>query len=754
MNRRDGASSLLLSVALLAALLPVAPTPVAAQPAPLSIPRLTGPVEIDGRVDEAAWMAIAPLPVVGSTPVFGGSPSERTEFRLAYDDEYLYLSGRMHDSDPSGIRATSLRRDDTGASNDWMVLVLDTFMDRRTSLVFGVTPAGIRTDVIVPNDSDGTFNSGWDAYWDAATTTDAGGWSAEIRIPLSTLRFEVEDGRVLMGATVYRRIARRNEYITWPAIEQRWGFNSLFKASLTHPVVMEGVERRNPIYITPFALSGPSRLNQLDAGGTAWQPQDNWTRDVGLDVKLSPSSNLVIDLTANTDFAQVEADNQQVNLTRFSLFFPERRLFFQERSELFDFSMGGSDRLFYTRRIGLVDGIPTRIYGGARATGRVGKWDLGAMNLQTASSGLTGSENSGVMRMRRQVLNPDSYVGVLATSRLESGGSRSLAGGTDALVHLGGSNYLSVAVAASALKEAGAMNGGADRAGASERLFARALWERRGIYGLGMDAEVAHVGAAFQPTLGFLARRDHLRTTGTVGWGWQMPEGSFLLRQQVRTGFQAYRRYDDGALESGEFTPTWFVEALDGRSLTVTGAIRHEDLVRGFSLGPDLSVPEGRYRYGSARIAYAPSTANPLRLSADAEVGGFYDGSLVSASLTPTWNASRHLEVSGAWQVNRIAFPERGQERSQERVAHVGRLRTVLMLNTRLSGVALVQLNSATDALLVNLRLRYNPREGNDLYVVYNHGLVTDRFGYDPARPLTDNQTLLIKYSHTLRLER
>jgi hypothetical protein len=398
------------------------------------------------------------------------------------------------------------------------------------------------------------------------------------------------------------------------------------------------------------------------------------------------------------------------------------------------------------------------------------------MNLQTAASGITGSENSGVVRMRRQVLNPDSYVGVLATSRIESGGSRSLAGGTDALVHLGGADYLSVAVAASALQEAGAGVGtgpgagtapgtltvAADPANAPERLFARARWERRGNYGLGVDAEVAHVGAAFQPTLGFLARRDHLRTTGTVGWGWQMPEGSALLRQQVKAGFQAYRRYDDGALESGEFTPTWFVEALDGRTLTVTGAIRHEDLVRGFSLGPDLSVPEGRYRYGSARIAYAPSTANPLRLGASAEVGGFYDGTLVSASLTPTWNASRHLEVSGAWQVNRIAFPERGQdrgqgwdqERGQERVTHVGRLRTVLMLNTRLSGVALVQLNTATDAVLVNLRLRYNPREGNDLYVVYNHGLVTDRFGYDPARPLTDNQTLLIKYSHTLRLKR
>jgi hypothetical protein len=726
----------------LAVLLVLIPSGVRAQDAPFPIPRLTAPVEIDGRVDEAAWMAIPPLPAVSSSPVFDVPPSERTEFRLAYDDEYLYLAGRMYDSDPDGIRATSLRRDDSAMSNDWLVLNLDTFMDRRTALVFGITPSGVRTDGIFPNDAESGPNFGWNTFWDARSTTDSQGWSAEIRIPLSSLRFEVEGGQVVMGVTIWRNIARKSEIISWPGIEHRWGFFSIVKASQTRPVVLEGVKRLNPVYVTPYVLSGPSRLNRLDPDRTAWLPEDDWSRDVGLDVKLSPSSNLVIDLTANTDFAQVEADDQQVNLTRFSLFFPERRLFFQERGELFDFAMGGSDRLFYTRRIGLVDGLPTRIYGGARATGRIGGWDLGVLNLQTAASGATGSENSGVVRLRRQVLNPASYVGALATSRMESRGGRSFAGGVDALLNVVGSNYLSLAVAATAAE--------GDSAGGSERLLARARWERRGIYGLGVDAEVAHVGAGFQPTLGFLSRRDHLRTTGSVGWGWRAPEGSFLLRQRLSTGFQGYRRYADGAMESGEVTPTWYLETPGGHSVTVTGALRHEDLVRGFSIASELTVPEGRYRYGSGRIAYSPSSSWPLRLSANAEVGSFYDGSLVSASLTPTWNASRHLELSGAWQVNRISFPDR----DQERVTHVGRLRTVLMLNTELSGVALLQVNSATDALLVNLRLRYTPREGNDLYVVYNHGLNTDRFSSDPVRPLTDNRTLLVKYSHTLRLER
>jgi hypothetical protein len=275
---------------LLAVLLPaLLPTGVGAQDAPLSIPRLTGPVEIDGRVDEAAWMAIPPLPAVSSSPAYNVPPSERTEFRLAYDDQYLYLAGRMYDSDPSGIRATSLRRDDGAMSNDWLVVNLDTFMDRQTALVFGITPAGVRTDGIFANDADTGPNFGWSTFWDAQATTDAEGWSAEIRIPLSSLRFEVEEGRVVMGVTIWRNIARKAEIISWPGIEHRWGFFSIVKASQTHPVVLEGVERLNPVYVTPlcpvgtlpdesagsrpYRLASPGRLGPGRGAGREAQPQ-------------------------------------------------------------------------------------------------------------------------------------------------------------------------------------------------------------------------------------------------------------------------------------------------------------------------------------------------------------------------------------------------------------------------------------------------------------------------------------------------
>jgi len=724
-----------------AALVAALHLPVAAQEAPFPIPRLSGSVEIDGRVDEAAWMAIPPLEVSASLPAFGRPPSERTEIRIAYDDTYLYVAGRMYDSDPGGIRATSLRRDESSLGNDWLVLNLDTFMDRRTALVFGVTPAGLRSDAIMPNDAESGGNWGWDAYWDAATTTDREGWSAEIRIPLSSLRFQEEEGRVVMGVTVWRNIARKNEIITWPAINPTSGFWSILKASQTHPVVLEGVERRNPLLVTPYALTGPSARNRRlpDAGG--WVQDSNWNRDVGLDVKLSPSADWTVDLSANTDFAQVEADDQQVNLSRFSLFFPERRRFFQERGELFDFAMGGSDRLFYSRRIGLADGLPTRIYGGVRATGTLGGWDMGILDMQTAASGTTGSENAGVLRLRREVGNPGSYVGGIVTSRLESGGGRSGAAGVDALFDLGGGHYLSLATATSAR--------GDDPGEGGERVFARARWQLRGVYGLGTDLELAHVGGGFEPTLGFLARRDHARATGSLGWGWRMVDGSTLLRQRVSTDFRGYRRYADGRLESGELTPTWYLESVQGHSLTVTTALRHEDLLRSFSIASGLSVPAGVHRNGSLRVAFDPGFTGLLRASGSLEAGGFYDGTLISGAFSPTWNASRHLELSGTYQVNRIDFPDR----DQRRITHVGRLRALAMLDTQLSGIALLQYNSTADLFLVNLRIRYNPREGDDLYLVYNHGMNTDRFAFDPYQPLTDNRAFLLKYSRTLRLE-
>jgi hypothetical protein len=626
-----------------------AAAPAAAQQ-PYPVPRLAGPVQIDGRVDEPAWLEIEPLPVVSSSPTFGVAPSERTEFRIAHDDEYLYVSGRLYDSEPAGIRATSMRRDEGSFANDWFVINLDPYRDRENTLVFGTNPAGALTDVVFFGDGAAN-NFGWNTFWDARVTRDDDGWYAEMRIPFSSLRFEVQDDAVVMGVTIWRRIARKNEMISWPGIPHDWGTFSIFKASQMTEMVLHGVQRSNPVYVTPYALAGAARAQRLDSAGGLYRADDRTSIESGLDIKYSPTTNLALDFTFNTDFAQVEADDQQVNLTRFSLFFPERRLFFQERAALFDFDLGGNDRLFYSRTIGLVAREPTRIYGGVRAVARPGEWDIGLLDMQTAATTTTNSENTGVVRVRRRLLNQNSYLGGMVTSRIDTDGARSLSAGADAIVRVLGQDYLTLAVAATdadSVQESGA-----------DRLLARATWERRGIYGLTYGMDGAWVGASFVPSLGFQARRDHVRGTARARYGLRMPDSSPLLRHSIGAELSAYRRNTDHRIESGEAVAEWIVETRSGHVVTLTGRGHYEDLPESFDVAGDVSVPAGLHRFATARLNIARASTGLLLVNGYAEAGGFFDGRRFSLSVTPTWSPLTRLQLSGAYQVNRLDFDTR-----------------------------------------------------------------------------------------------
>jgi hypothetical protein len=706
---------------------------------PLVIPRLTGPVVLDGLSDEPAWEELQPLPMVMHSPSFGGEPSERTEIRLAHDGQYLYLAGRMYDSDPSGIRATSMRRDEGSLTNDWIVVALDTFGDRENAVIFGVTPGGVRTDLAF-NDARTRTNLDWNTFWDSAVRRTEEGWFAEIRIPFSSLRFQERDGQVRMGMSVWRNIARKNEIAIFPAIPPNWGFFSVWKVPEFQPVVLEGVRSRRPIYAAPYLLGGRGFSHALNSAGHTYDHTEQSVHDAGLDLKVGLTQNLTLDLTYNTDFAQVEADDQQVNLTRFSLFFPEKRQFFQERSSVFEFSTGDNDRLFYSRRVGLVGGRPVPLHGGARLVGRLGGWDVGLLNLQTAAFESLPSENVGVLRLRRQVLNPDSYVGSALTSR--RGGTGNTAYGVDAQVRLFGQDYLTLNWAQTFTE------GESEADGFEDRSLARLNWERRGVDGLRYMLDASRVGPIFNPALGYIVRNDYTRLGDRIAYGWRPGRESRLQRHQLSLNGSIYRRNGDGSTESSAIGPEWFAVTKTGHSVTLSTTTHYEDLQRPFPIGSRVVVPVGGYRFQNASVAYSPSAASLLRAAVSLQGGSFYDGWRATGGITPLWNASRHLEVGASYQLNRIEFPTRDQALT----AHVARLRTRLMLNTRLGGAAFVQYNSAVDAVSMNARVRYTPREGNDLYVVYNEGLNTDRFAFDPVRPFTDTRTLLIKYTHSFDL--
>jgi hypothetical protein len=708
---------------------------------PLVASRLASPIRVDGRVDEAAWMAIEPLRAVTSSPTFGAEPSERTEFRIAYDQDYLYVSGVLHDREPDGIRATSLRRDDGSLSNDWFAVTIDGYRDRENALIFGVTPAGVRTDLEVPNDAEGAFNFAWNAFWDAEAIRTETGWSAEIRIPFTSLPYQPDEtGRVVMGITVWRNIARKGEAISWPAIEPLWS-SPFAKASQTGDVVLQGLSRRRVAYVTPYLLAGGSHTPSLPAGGTSWHAASAGVAEAGLDVKIGVTANLTLDLTANTDFAQVEADDQAVNLTRFSLFFPERRLFFQERAGVFAFETGDSDRLFYSRRIGLVNGQPARIYGGARIVGRVGEWDVGLLSMQTAAAG-DATQNVGTLRVRRRLHNASSYAGGMLTTLIGAGGRHNVAAGLDLALNLGGQNFLSANLAHTWSDEDPSDLEPADRG------LGRVRLERRGLDGLGVDLAASRVGSRYDPALGFLQRRDFTRFGDAVGWGWRAGADSPVLRHRLALRGRSFFRNEGFTLESLETGPEWTMEMKSSRRWTVSTTLREERLTRPFAFA-GASVPVGDHRWVEGRIAHTQPSGALLRGTVSVEGGRFYDGRRMGFSAAQTWSASRHLELNGLYQVSRITFADRPSGAEQVTI-QVARLRARVMLSGELSTAFLVQYTSAANLVTLNARLRYNRREGQDFYVVFNDGLNTERAAVDPGLPLSAGRTILLKYSHAV----
>ena len=493
---------------------------------PIKIQRINSPVELDGLSNEAAWEDVKSLPLVMIKPNFGSEPSELTEILLGYDDDYLYAAGRFYDSVPSKIQASSFKRDIWNYTSDNMCIILDVFNDNENAVVFMTTPAGTRTDVNILNDAEGipnkNTNESLNKFWDVATELNDEGWFAEMRIPFSSLRFEEKDGQTVMGLTASRWIARKWEMNSFPLIPEKFGFLGVFKPSQTQEILFEGIKTHNPLYIVPYLLGGLEQSNKLNDAGIAYQRDDKFAREIGLDVKYGLTNNLTLDVTINTDFAQVEADDQEINLTRYSLFFPEKRLFFQERQGNFEFkfedNIGGfaedDNRLFHSRRIGIHQGEQVRIYGGARVVGRAGPWDIGFLNMQTEKYEDLLSENFNVMRLRRQVINLYSHIGAMVTSRIGNKDLWNTAYGIDGDFRLFEDDYLTIKWAQSF------ENDKQNNVIALEPSKIYVNWNRRGDVKLGYNLSYSRSGDDFNPGIGYERRNNYTRFGDRVQYAW------------------------------------------------------------------------------------------------------------------------------------------------------------------------------------------------------------------------------------------
>jgi hypothetical protein len=714
---------------------------------PIEIPRVAEPIKLDGLSFESAWKTVEPWSAFQFVPNNGEPATERTEFLAAYDTDYIYLALRAFDSDPSGIRANTLYRDRL-SGDDHFEFLLDTFNNNETAALFTTTPAGIRKDSEISNDasgggltSGGWINSDYNTYWDVATKITDQGWFAEIRIPFSSLRFQDENGAVTMGIILQRKIARKTERVVFPAVPQTTDF-AFLKPSMAQKIILRDVHSSNPIYITPYGLSGLERLAQFDGASMHSGYSNSTKNEIGLDVKYNVSNRMTLDITANTDFAQVEADDKQVNLTRFSLFFPEKRQFFQERESLFSFRMGQYGRLFHSRKIGLTDdGIPVRILGGARLVGRIGEWDFGFMDMQTEKSHGLLSENFGVLRMRRQVLNDYSYAGFMATSRLNTNGRYNYAYGVDGVFRLFGDDYFT-------LRAAQTFDDSISPERSFDSGYLTAQLERRRRQGWGYRSIVAAMGPAYNPGIGFAQRQDFVQVEQSVQYSWVPGEDSRLIYQTLDvTGF-AYIRNSDDEIESGQIQAEWKYSFKSGQNAGLQASMMQEDLLQPFSLSESAQVPTGNYSFWQIGGYYYMTHTALKQIGGSIHAGTFYDGHQYSLSLRPRWYVSKHLELSGEYYYVLVDFPDRDQQFE----SHIGRLRIGAALNTKLSTNAFIQYNRVNESLSANIRFRYNFREGNDLWIVFNN----DVGGFDPLSRFSDafsrNRTILGKYTYTFKM--
>lgn len=581
----------------------------------------------------------------------------------------------------------------------------------------------MRSDATVIDDmASGESDTSWNGYWEAQARRTPYTWSAEMRIPFFTLGFQSRAHRVVMGIGVYRWMARTGSRHVWPPVRLRWA-RGYAKPSRLADVSLERVRSRRAIYVTPYALAGV----RVDRDG----PASTTTRvvEAGADLRTNLLSNLTLDLTVNTDFAQVEADDARINLTRFPLFFPEKRQFFLDRADIFAFSWERDSRLFHSRRVGLRDGQPLRIHGGTRLAGRAGDWDLGLLDMKTAAPDGAGfGENLSVLRLRRRLPQGGSPFGAMLTSRLTEGQGHSLIAGVDADIAVVGDEFLTLTAAWSASSgvppEA---TSPVERAASQTGPRGLVRWQRRSALGLSYDVELAGLGSRYRSDLGFEERADVSFAAGRASYLWLQGKGAFFSQLWAEARAHGYRRNADGRIDSSLIEGSFNAETPEGHYVSLLTSRTTEDVAEAFDVARS-SVTRGQYAMD--RVSVTASGADSLRWrpSLTVTLGDSYGGTLLGAMGALIINPNAHFELGLDAELYDVHLPV-----PQHRTTSLVRARLQLALDTHASLMTLAQYNQADGTLVVSARARYNLREGSDDWLVYDERQTEER-GFGSAR--------------------
>jgi len=711
---------------------------------------LNSEIEFDGMVNEPAWKLSQSLPLSMYFPVYNNPPSEKSEVYMTFDDNYLWIGAILYYNDVSNIVSTSKKRDEESENSDAFGILLDSYNDNENALGFFTLPSGAKIDYSVSNDGQGggpgpgmdSKNYTWNSYWDVKTVTTSDAWQIEMRIPFSSLRFQSVNNITKMGLIVNRNISHLNEMDTYPAIDTKYGRDANTRPSMAQTIVFENIKQRNPVYISPYVLGGTTRSYEIDENSDDYMKENDPTFTGGLDVKYNVNNNLTLDFTVNTDFAQVEADDEQVNLTRYDLFFPEKRLFFQERSGIFNYELGGPQNLFYSRNIGIAERNPVTIYGGARLVGRVGKWDIGFLDMNTAEFNGTPAENFAVARLRKQVINENSYIGGILTSRVGFDGNYNVAYGLDGIFKISDVDYLNVQLAQTQDKSMDS------EVFALDPTFFAIELQRRAEKGFLYEAKYAYWGKNFNPKSGFIFLNGIHEMRAELGYGWFPGENSPIFNYSIGTDFNMTKRMADGNIETMQVAPQFMMDLKSGYGMFLSYGYNKEGVLEDFYLPNDIIVEAGEYSFWNLRSHFNTPRTKKIVVNFGIDGGGFFDGKQFSSNIETVFNLSSSIQLTAFYNFDNVKFSETNQHFTN----NLARLKATYMMNTKLSMSAYVQYNELENIIISNFRLRYNPRDGNDFYLVLNDMRNADKSDLTPTPPDYLTRTILVKYTHTFKL--
>lgn len=693
---------------------PMAPARAQAGPPPPTVRAVRisaepsgGAVTLDGILDDAAW-AGAPV-ATGFTqrePDEGADPTERTEVRVIYDRETLYVGVMAYDRSPGEVIARTLQRDQLMEidnnepvllGDDAVAILFDPFHDHRNAVVFATNPNGAEFEALI-TDEGREFNTDWRGVWRVAAAVHAEGWSAEFAIPFRTLRYPTGSTVGPWGFNVYRSIRRKNEDVLWSAWSRDEGFQRVSRAG--HLEGLTDLPRPSiNLEMKPFVLS---RGTQVGIDGSAGDLEGQL--DAGLDVKWEVRPGLLLDLTANTDFAQVEVDDQQVNLTRFSLFFPEKRDFFLENSGIFEFGtrgigFGGTPPflLFFSRRIGLNQDGEVPVIGGARLTGRIGGQTVALLNVVTDAVPGTPTTNFAVARVKRDI-GGRNFIGGILTDRRDADANNTAAGVDFSYWPTG---QLNVQGFATRMQTSGA--GGDDNSYNLKVDYRSDFWTFQGSHlFIGTDAEAR---------MGFITRTD-LRSTSARAQINPRPDWLGLRRIGIfSTG--SYLTNAAGALRDWEirsgFSPNW--DTGDNFVLSYTRSFSRLD--EGFALTDDVFVPADDYDMWEVGGFVQTSTNRPVALNVNYSYQRFFDGTLWQLGGDAQVRAGSHLSFTLGFSHDNVDIPFGAFD------ANIGSLRLTYAASTKVITNALFQYNSLDRVISTNIRFNFIHRPGSDLFVVF-----------------------------------